>query len=986
MKSQFLRFCLVGGISTSFNYGFFFLLYDFGINYLLSSASGYILGVFMGFILNKHFTFKSKTNKYTLEVIKYFIVYTISLFLGLGFLRFLVYLQVNILLANVFSIALTTLTNYTGCKFFVFTREFYSKKINFLLYRYKYLIRYMVIGVGSIFFEVLLIGLIRKISNSFGYIMHPYIIISIGFLGGVVFSFILNSRINFPVPKNRNLRTFRVFLIISTFSFLLNLILMKVVFERFIFMDYNIMRFVTAAIIFMISYTLHRRFTFIYIKEVGVAIYMKKYENIPSIKSKIGFYPDFIHIDLVDKSYNPSAEDVDLSKGAQITKEWPLTKKMMHIMSKHPSHWIKKVHLFSDFIIFHVETKEDVNELIKLCRSYHKKVGISIFYQTNIDSIIKYLNDIDLVQVLGVPRPGHSSQNLDQAALEKLNLLNNIKDKYKFEICFDGGVKLTNINKINAKYVVSASTILKADDAVKAIYDLKTSSRYYVESEAELKKYLTKEIKRVAESLNYIKSATLVGSFSSSEGMEGISDVDIVIIIDNLTKDKFDGIVNEFNKLNRIIKIDYDYDTIMNTKFGPLKFNRENTVVLHLMIYDIKGHIKHCIESPFTCLDWQHSNKFFKMPMESIFNVTSLQPNYFFNARRSINDYLNDLLSNKISYREYKFGKGDVTEVKKSTKMENKDKFEFSYHIIKFCMSNFMKLHHKDNTVHNFDALIKSYFSVFPSNSAKYIGYLAKLIEMKNSNNFHEWGRHDENTIKSFLNDFKRQFDEFFENNSKKAVFIRHQKTHMNEQGIFLGQKSDPSIIKPAQNEINNLVNYLKDTNPAKIYSSPLKRCIETAELIKKSMGVHQIILHEDLIEIDYGEIDGKSYRDLKKNYPKIAEAWSKSQDPRFPGGENTSDVLARVNRFLSVLSDEMGSDPQKYIIFTHNVFLRCLVGSQFGIPKNRWHLINILYMEPIELLLAKNSKFYINLTREQIGTFFKKALVGDKWQKKIKM
>ena len=49
-----LRFCFVGGISTIFNYSLFLLLVLLKINYLVSSASGYILGVFIGFILNSH--------------------------------------------------------------------------------------------------------------------------------------------------------------------------------------------------------------------------------------------------------------------------------------------------------------------------------------------------------------------------------------------------------------------------------------------------------------------------------------------------------------------------------------------------------------------------------------------------------------------------------------------------------------------------------------------------------------------------------------------------------------------------------------------------------------------------------------------------------------------------------------------------------------------------------------------------------------------
>ena len=130
-SSQFIKICIVGGISTIFNYLLFYVLFQIGIHYLISSASGYIFGAFISFTVNKHFTFKSRSKKYAVEVTKYFFIYTVSLFLGLGFLQGLVYIGISPLLANVFSIGLTTMTNFAGSKFFVFEKFPYRKKIDF---------------------------------------------------------------------------------------------------------------------------------------------------------------------------------------------------------------------------------------------------------------------------------------------------------------------------------------------------------------------------------------------------------------------------------------------------------------------------------------------------------------------------------------------------------------------------------------------------------------------------------------------------------------------------------------------------------------------------------------------------------------------------------------------------------------------------------------------------------------------------------------
>jgi len=71
-NKEFIRFCFVGGLSTIINYGLFFILLTYlNLNYLFSSASGYISGTIFGFFLNKKYTFKSKSKKHGVEIVNY---------------------------------------------------------------------------------------------------------------------------------------------------------------------------------------------------------------------------------------------------------------------------------------------------------------------------------------------------------------------------------------------------------------------------------------------------------------------------------------------------------------------------------------------------------------------------------------------------------------------------------------------------------------------------------------------------------------------------------------------------------------------------------------------------------------------------------------------------------------------------------------------------------------------------------------------------
>ncbi|MCS7005744.1 MAG: GtrA family protein [Cytophagales bacterium] len=118
---QAFRFGVVGGISTIVNYGVYYVLYQFiGLHYQIASAIGFITGVFVGYGLNKYWTFESH-EKQSAEIAKYFGVYIASLLLSLGFLYVCVeVIKISANIANLFAICLTTMTNFLGTKFLVF--------------------------------------------------------------------------------------------------------------------------------------------------------------------------------------------------------------------------------------------------------------------------------------------------------------------------------------------------------------------------------------------------------------------------------------------------------------------------------------------------------------------------------------------------------------------------------------------------------------------------------------------------------------------------------------------------------------------------------------------------------------------------------------------------------------------------------------------------------------------------------------------------
>jgi putative flippase GtrA len=119
---QFRNFAVVGVVSTICNYSIFFVLLRYlGVQYILASAIGFILGIFISYELNRRVSFESGGYAKKKEFMLYVSVCLFSLVLSLITLRSLVeFFNVHVLLANLCAIGVSTITNFIGAKIIVF--------------------------------------------------------------------------------------------------------------------------------------------------------------------------------------------------------------------------------------------------------------------------------------------------------------------------------------------------------------------------------------------------------------------------------------------------------------------------------------------------------------------------------------------------------------------------------------------------------------------------------------------------------------------------------------------------------------------------------------------------------------------------------------------------------------------------------------------------------------------------------------------------
>ena len=176
---------------------------------------------------------------------------------------------------------------------------------------------------------------------------------------------------------------------------------------------------------------------------------------------------DMIHVDVMDGHFVPN-----LTIGPPVIEALKKKTKIpfdVHLMIS-PVH--KYIEAYSkagaDIITIHPEATEDLKTSILKIKELKKKVGVSLNPETNIDIILKFLDQIDLVLIMSV-NPGFGGQKFMPEVLTKVKELKKIQEERKlnFDIEIDGGINFENNKKAidaGANILVSGTTIFKSNN------------------------------------------------------------------------------------------------------------------------------------------------------------------------------------------------------------------------------------------------------------------------------------------------------------------------------------------------------------------------------------------------------------------------------------------------------------------------------------------------------------------------------------------
>jgi broad specificity phosphatase PhoE/ribonuclease HI len=135
-----------------------------------------------------------------------------------------------------------------------------------------------------------------------------------------------------------------------------------------------------------------------------------------------------------------------------------------------------------------------------------------------------------------------------------------------------------------------------------------------------------------------------------------------------------------------------------------------------------------------------------------------------------------------------------------------------------------------------------------------------------------------------------------------KLILLRHGETQHTADQKFSGPggREDPGLLPAGVDQARRAARALAEMGGVDVLlSSPLRRALETAEVVAASLEL-PVEIDDGFQECAFGDWDGHTLAEVEAEWPEEIAAWLASRTARPPGGESVTDVQKRVEAALA--------------------------------------------------------------------------------------
>ena len=167
----------------------------------------------------------------------------------------------------------------------------------------------------------------------------------------------------------------------------------------------------------------------------------------------------------------------------------------------------------------------------------------------------------------------------------------------------------------------------------------------------------------------------------------------------------------------------------------------------------------------------------------------------------------------------------------------------------------------------------------------------------------------------------------------QELLLVRHGQSTANAKGIWQGQMEFP-LSKRGRVQAGLAGRGLSDEPFEGLYSSPLSRAFETAEIIRDRAGfAGEVVPVEGLSERNGGILEGHTWAEQEQRNPELAKKFlAIPEEERWAlvGAETDEEVIARFEEALSSIRT-LHPGGSRIVVVSHGGVMRAFLRERFG-------------------------------------------------------
>ncbi len=141
-------------------------------------------------------------------------------------------------------------------------------------------------------------------------------------------------------------------------------------------------------------------------------------------------------------------------------------------------------------------------------------------------------------------------------------------------------------------------------------------------------------------------------------------------------------------------------------------------------------------------------------------------------------------------------------------------------------------------------------------------------------------------------------------NLSVKLILVRHAETQDNLDGILLGHQDSP-LTDLGKEQALVMAKELKREKIDVVYSSPLGRALETAQIIAQNLGNLKVNVEPLLIERNFGILTSKHKSEIHLHTKELFKTSNFTYFLKAKGAEDFPTLLKRAGEIISKMNND---------------------------------------------------------------------------------